>query len=92
MDRILASLFGPGVVPVAVTPDRNTQVGFLDPPEHFLIQRLLHRPGRLEHGVGVAVLGLEIDADSRVVALAEPRELVDEGLAVVGRGDRARLG
>jgi hypothetical protein len=82
VDRILFALLGARIVVEPVLARRHGEVGLLDPPEHFLVERLLQRRERLHHRFGVGVLGLEVLHDLRTALLAQPEVLVVEAIAV----------
>ena len=70
VDVVLPTLFGARVVEVFVALDRHRRVGFVQPRQHLVVERLLEVRGRRQHGVGVFVLGAQIGDDVGVGALA----------------------
>ncbi len=96
VDRVLLALLGARVVVPAAVAVGHRKVGFLDAPEHLVVESLSEGLGRLHEGVGIRVLGLEERADLRVVPLAHPEVVVLESLVVQGlhvghlRGRRGR--
>src|ERR1043166_4826129 len=82
VDRVLLALLGPAVVPEPPIPERDRDVGLLDPAEHFAVERLLQLAGRGEHRLGVGALLLEVGPHGGVVALPEPEVVARQPLPV----------
>ena len=82
VDRILLALLSARVVEPSAVPVGHREIGFLDPPEHLVVERLLEPLRRLHECAGVRVLGLEERADLRVVLLSHPEVVVLQGLVV----------
>ncbi len=83
---------GAGEIPVASAPDRHGHVGFLgaalDLVEDLLAQIRQMAGVRL----GERVLRLEVGGDLRIVLVAQPFVVVDDGVAVMGALRRDLLG
>ena len=93
-DGILRPGLGPGVVEPAVFARGHRQIRLLDPSPQLLVEPLLETVGVPHDPVGVAVLGVEVGQDVRILAVPEPEVFVDPAFAVdgvhSGRGARAR--
>ena len=85
-DRVLAALFGTCVVvPVAGLPGEG-RVSFLNPAHHFGIELLAEGLGGGCGGFGETVLRFEVRDGGGMVAVAEVKPVVDDGLAMSGSG------
>ena len=93
---VLAALAEFAEIGVRAIGRGHAGIVFLDPPAHFLDQRLLQGPGMAEQAFGIGVLRLEIFADIRVedrrvaqhllpVVVLQPGIVVGHGDAVQGK-------
>ena len=83
-DRVLLALLGPGEIPEPAAPDGHRHVGFLGAALD-LVEDLLAQVGQVRRvRLGVGVLRLEPGAHLRIVLVAQPFVVVDEGVTVVG--------
>ena len=80
--RVLLAGARLGRVPPVALPHRHRVVVLLDAREHLLVERLLERRVRLEPGVGIAVLRLQVVERARIVAVAQPEIVVVARIAV----------
>ena len=87
-DPVLKPLDRAPVVPPAAVPHRHAEVGLLGAGADLLddpVRERLHVAGAVG---GVAVLGLEVGGQPRVVAVGHPRVVVDHGVPVNRSGRR----
>jgi len=84
VDRVILSLLGAVVVPVAVVEVGDGEVGLLDAAEHLVVELLLERLGVLHPGGGVRVFRLEVGDDLGVGLIADPEVVVGADFAVEG--------
>jgi hypothetical protein len=82
IDRVLLALLGARVVEPAAVPVGDRKVGFLDAPEHLVVEHFLEPFRRLHERLGIGVLGVEKSADLRVVLFAHPEVVVLQRLVV----------
>ncbi len=82
MERVLLSLFGTREIVIATEPIGNGKIRLQDAPQHFLIDPLPERFRRLQNGIGIRVLGLQVGNDLRIFFVAEPGIVVDTAVAV----------
>ena len=88
-DGVLQPFLGAGVVVPSTVAGRHVLVGLLDPRAE-LLEEFLPQPGEMRQSLlGVGVLGLEVGADRRVVAVAEPGVLVHPLVVVVAVDERS---
>ena len=84
-DRVLLAGFGAAVIEPAAQPVRHGQVGFLDAPQHFPVERVLERFERPGDCCGVGVLGLQVVDHRRVLLVAQPVVVVYPLIAVLAQ-------
>ena len=82
MDPVLAPLRRPAPVPPAAMARGRRHVVLLDPALDLLVEALTQIGGGGGDRLGVAVLGLQVGDDRRVVAVTEPVPVVDAHVAV----------
>lgn len=84
MDGILFSLLGAAVIPPLALLGGWVGIGFFETADHLLVELLAELLERGGDGVGVGVFGAEVGEDGGVLLLAEPKIVVDAGIAVDG--------
>jgi hypothetical protein len=92
MHRVVLPGLESGVVPPAALAVRHRAVVLLDPADDLFVQRVLQRPERRHHRIGVGVLGLEVvEHLLRLAAVVAQPVVRVAALGAVRGADHVRL-
>src|SRR6266566_613814 len=82
MERVLLSFERFGEIEITPQPIGNGEIRLQKASQHFLIELLLEGFRGLQNGVGIRVLGLQIDDDFRIFFLPQPGVMVHTAVAM----------